>query len=76
MTELFEVKTSIGRQALYTAIGQLVTHSADSPGRVFRTLVIPEGDLPGDLVRSIDALGIEVRRFRLSKGDTPKISLL
>jgi hypothetical protein len=76
MTELFEVKTSISRQSLYTAIGQLVTHSADGGASVSKTLVIPEGDLPDDLVRSIAALNIDVRRFRLSRGAKPKISLL
>ncbi len=76
MTELFEVKTSISRQSLYTAIGQLVTHSADGGANVLKTLVIPEGDLPDDLVRSIAALNVDVRRFRLSRGAKPKISLL
>lgn len=67
LSEVYEVKTGIGRQVLYTAIGQMATHGAFSQPEVKRILVIPaEQIIPKDLKRAIDGLGIEVRRFHLN----------
>lgn len=76
MTEIYEVKTSLGRQALYTAIGQLMAHSSGAAADIRRTLVVPDGDIPDDLDSAVRALGIEVRKFRLSDGDSPEPELL
>lgn len=66
LAELVEVKCSTERQTLYTAIGQLVTHSANER-QVVRTLVLPEdGTIPSDIQLAIDRLGIGLRRFRLT----------
>ena len=66
VTEVYEVKTGLGRQMLYTAIGQLVTHSAAGDGEIARFLVVPAGEaIPDDFDHAILALGIQVRRFRL-----------
>lgn len=66
LIELYEVKMSCGRQDLYCALGQIVTHSAGEPG-VSRFLVVPAGEvLPPDVDRAIHELGITVRTFRLS----------
>jgi hypothetical protein len=75
MTEIYEVKTSTDRQSIYTAIGQLVSHSVGAAADVKRTLVIPEGALPPDLDRCLDSLSVRVRRFTLSSGKAPKVVL-
>jgi len=76
MTELYEVKTSLSRQSIYTGIGQLLAHSARGSSGVRKTLVLPEGDLPKGLERSVASLEIELRRFRLSPGSSPKPELI
>lgn len=66
LSEVYEVKTGIGRQMLYCAIGQLLTHAYVDGVKVRKFLVVPEGeDIPGDVARAIKALEINVRRFRL-----------
>lgn len=67
LSEVYEVKTGVGRQMLYAAIGQVVTHAANG-GRdeVAKFLVVPaDENIPSDLERAIAILGIKVRRFRL-----------
>jgi len=76
MTEIYEVKTSRDRQSLYTAIGQLMIHSLDAPADILRTLVLPEGDLPGGLAPCFAKLGITVRRFKLTATPNRKVLLL
>lgn len=62
LSELYEVKTSTDRQCLYSAIGQLIVHSADRKCR--RTLVLPKVDrLPDDFQKALDMLGIERLSF-------------
>ncbi len=75
MTEIYEVKTSIDRQSIYTAIGQLVSHSAEARPDVKRTLVLPEGAMPADLEKSLTSLSIKLRRFSISSGKIPKVIL-
>ena len=48
LTALFEVKSSVDRQSLYTAIGQLMVHSAKTAS-VQRYLVIPQENIPNDI---------------------------
>lgn len=77
MTEIYEIKTSLARQSIYTAIGQLVTHSAGQSDNVQRVLVLPEGDLAPDLKRCIRAQQFGVRRFKLAgSGKRRKVVLL
>ena len=76
MTELYEVKTSLGRQSIYTGIGQLLAHSHKGAPRVKKTLVLPEGEFPDGLEDCVSSLGIIVRRFRLKTGSSPKLKLL
>lgn len=75
MTEIYEVKTGVDRQAIYTGMGQLLTHSTGAPSSVKRTLVLPEGDLPRDIREALLALGIELRRFTIRGGDAPEVVL-
>lgn len=75
ITEVFEVKTSTDRQSLYTAVGQLMTHSVGAGPQIGRTLVIPEGAVPDDLLGCMQELAIAVRRFRLDEGSDQKIVL-
>lgn len=66
LSEVYEVKTGAGRQVLYTAIGQLITHAVAGGAEAAKFLVIPSAEtIPGDLERAIKSLGISVRRFRL-----------
>lgn len=62
LAEIFEVKTSLRRQSLYTAIGQLIVLGGTSPD-VRRTIVLPQGDLPDDVTDALTAQRIAVRRF-------------
>jgi len=75
MTEIYEVKTGTDRQSIYTAIGQLVSHSVGEGADIARTLVIPEGNLAPDLERCLTSLSIDLRRFTLTSGKTPKVVL-
>lgn len=66
LSEVYEVKTGVGRQVLYTAIGQVVTHAANGHGEVAKFLVVPAGEtIPEDLANAIATLGIKVRRFQM-----------
>lgn len=64
LCEVYEVKSSIGRQSLYTAIGQLMTHGWRSS--IAKFLVIPEEiDLADDALDVLAHLGISIRRFAI-----------
>ncbi|MBB1499608.1 hypothetical protein, partial [Paracoccus sp. MC1862] len=78
LTEVYEVKTGIGRQMLYTAIGQLLTHSTTGNGEVAKFLVIPANeDVPEDFTRALQSLAINVRRFRVQGSSrNPAIQLV
>lgn len=66
LCEVYEVKTGVGRQMLYAAIGQVVTHATTGGEGVAKFLVIPaDEDMPEDFKKAITVLGIQVRRFRL-----------
>ena len=63
---IYEVKTKARRQWLYTAIGQLMTHSAAMPRHVVKWLVLPaDEEMPDDLRHAIRSLDIRARYFRL-----------
>ncbi|MES0020222.1 hypothetical protein [Mesorhizobium sp. M0036] len=74
ITEIYEVKTSLNRQTLYTALGQLMTHTVGAAAGVKRFLVVPKGVIPKDLVRCIETLQIELRRFKLVGGSKRTMS--
>jgi hypothetical protein len=76
MTEIYEVKTNLDRQSIYTAIGQLLSHSFGASPNVRRTLVLPKGKVPADLEEALTSLSIKLRRFSISSGEAPKITLL
>lgn len=66
VSEVYEVKTGVGRQVLYTAIGQLVTHAATVGDEVTKYLVAPADEaISEDLERALTALRIQIRRFQL-----------
>jgi len=62
---VFEVKSSTDRQSLYTAIGQLMVHSAKAKG-VQRYLVIPTGTVPGEIIGCLATLSIRVIRYEIN----------
>jgi hypothetical protein len=67
VVEIYEVKTQADRQILYTAIGQLMTHSSLDRHPPERFLLIPElGKVPRDIAETLKKLGISIRLFRLS----------
>ncbi len=76
MTEIYEVKTCCDRQSLYTAIGQLMSHSVGAGTGIVRTLVLPEGELPARMAHCLGELDIVVRRFRLTAAPNRKVVLL
>ncbi|MCP1220360.1 hypothetical protein NKW45_00665 [Acetobacter orientalis] len=66
ITEIYEVKTGVGRQILYTAIGQLLTHSAIEGAEIKKFLVIPSAEkIPDDLIRAISFLDIQIYFFKV-----------
>lgn len=64
LVTVFEVKSSADRQSLYTAIGQLMVHSAKAEG-VQRYIVIPAGRVPEDIHGCLAALSIRVIRYEI-----------
>lgn len=67
LEEVYEVKTSIDRSCVYEGIGQLMVHGR---GDCRRVLVLPEaGELFTGLCAALDALGIELLRYRLGAAD-------
>ncbi|MDA9435236.1 hypothetical protein [Bradyrhizobium sp. CCBAU 51627] len=63
LTEVYEAKTSVDRQVLYTAIGQLIVHSAEQP-KPRKFLVIPKDRvLPNDIHAAMKEHDIELLRF-------------
>lgn len=76
LAEVYEVKTSIGTQSLYTALGQLLTHSITETASSRMILVLPHGEpLPEPIVTAVDRHGIEVRRFKLVGDRTKRVEL-
>jgi hypothetical protein len=74
LSEVYEVKTGIGRQMLYTAIGQLVTHGTTGNGEVAKFLVIPADEaIPKDFKQALAVLGIQILRFRLDGARRNKV---
>lgn len=65
MSEIYEVKTSLARQSIYTGIGQLLVHSAGEAGDVRRVLVLPDGKILHDLALCIRKQKLGLRRFKL-----------
>lgn len=75
MTAIYEVKTSVDRQAVYTAIGQLLCHSSVTDKTVKMTLVVPTGALASDLERCLEKHAIVVRRYEIIPGEIPEVVL-
>lgn len=77
LTEVYEVKTGVDRQMLYTAIGQVMTHSASEADGVLKVLVVPKDhEIPDDFEHAIKSLGIKIRHFWLEgKGDKKIVHL-
>lgn len=66
LTELYEVKTSTSRSAVYGAIGQLLVHGVAE--RCQRFIVIPHSDdLAKDLERALQRLAINIIWYELDE---------
>ncbi len=64
--EVYEVKTSVDRQSVYTAIGQLFVHG-DTPA-CKRVMVLPGKDkLAPDLAQALQRNGIDLMRYDLTE---------
>jgi hypothetical protein len=66
LVAVFEVKSSTDRQSLYTAVGQLMVHSAKAEC-VERYLVVPHGAIPDDVRSCLAALSIRVVRYEFKR---------
>lgn len=75
LTEIYEVKTNTERQALYTAIGQLITHGAGNTPKRF--IVVPAQEtIPEDFIAALEENKIAVRRFKVAGRKVKTVSLL
>jgi hypothetical protein len=67
LTEVYEVKTIVDRQILYTAIGQLLTHARVGES-VSKFLILPAGEnIAQDFKTVISNFKIQVLRFKIVK---------
>jgi hypothetical protein len=63
--EVYEVKTGTDRQAIYTAVGQLMVHSKGDK-QTHKIVVLPADErLPTGINETLSTLGIDVFRFVL-----------
>lgn len=70
LREIYEVKTSCERQALYSAIGQIVVHDNSLDGHCGRFLVLPNDDtIPEDVENALTRARISLIRFVLQGDD-------
>ena len=66
LLEVFDVKTSVARQDVYTAIGQLMVHGKSDDCR--RVMVLPRGEtIAPDLVQTLHRLNVELLRFEMDE---------
>ncbi len=66
LVELYEVKTSCDRQALYTAFGQLMVHDKPPTHQTKKFLVVPAGQsIASDVQVALDRHKISVLRYVL-----------
>lgn len=69
ISEVYEVKTGADRQMLYTAIGQVLTHSNLSDSSCKRFIVLPESEsVPDDIMCAIKRMNISLIQFKIRKG--------
>ncbi|MHC6156566.1 hypothetical protein ACVSQB_32920 [Bradyrhizobium elkanii] len=74
LREIYEVKSSCERQALYTAIGQVVVHDDSANGDCKRFLVLPDGEaIPADVARALTRADISLIRFTF-RGEKVRLS--
>lgn len=67
LLSVYEVKTSTARQALYTAIGQLIVHSATA-SESKRYLVLPQDEaIPDDIAKALKAWGVTIYKFFIDR---------
>lgn len=64
ITKIFEVKTSIDTQSIYTAVGQLFMHSTGIPN-VSRIIVLPEPLENESTINCLCELGIQIILFSI-----------
>lgn len=70
---IFEVKSSLDRQAIYTGIGQLMFHTLGNPN-IKKTLVLPLAEYSSRLVKIFIQLGIDVLKYEIKKGQVKFIT--
>lgn len=63
---IFEIKTSVRTQALYTAVGQLMLHAYNSKTEPKKFIVMPD-DLDKEIEKDLKVLGITTIRFQITK---------
>jgi len=66
LAEVYEVKPTTERYALYTGIGQVLVHGSAASRLTRRFLVLPKaGTIPNDVRRALSSLKIGVLRFEI-----------
>jgi len=68
MTILFEAKTNLSTSSVYSAIGQLMYHSASQDPVPKLVMVVP-GEPKADTKKILDRLGIDILQYKLEKGN-------
>ena len=63
---IFEIKTSIRTQSLYTAVGQLMLHSFNSKTEPKKFIVLPD-NFDKEIEKDLQVLGITTIRFQITK---------
>jgi hypothetical protein len=67
LVEIYEVKSSVDRQSVYSGVGQLIVHS-EGDASVRKFLVVPLDQLFPKLVTKLKKLGIETIGYQIQKG--------
>ena len=66
--KIYEVKTSLNRQAIYTGIGQLMFHSSGDDN-IEKILVLPADDYPKEFTEILGVLNISILPYKILNGE-------
>jgi hypothetical protein len=69
LEHIFEIKTSLDTQSIYTAVGQLFMHTAGK-SNVLKWIVLPESGCKNELIECLKLLGLRVLLFNVIDGVT------
>ncbi|MCL1062614.1 hypothetical protein MK852_10755 [Shewanella benthica] len=67
LEHIFEVKTSLDTQSIYTAVGQLFMHTAGN-NNLLKWIVLPEVGCKNELIECFKLLGLRILLFKVIDG--------